>query len=56
MPAVDALALLSLFEAILEDHPLMPVPLVLYAILRQIADIGKEPDNRVPARGRLVEK
>ena len=34
----------------------MPVPLALYAILRQIADLGKEADTRILAFGCLVER
>src|SRR5580704_7065317 len=42
-------------EAVLLNHPFVPIPLALDAILRRIARLGVEPDNRVLAFGRIVD-
>jgi hypothetical protein len=43
-------------EAVLLNHPLVPIPLALDSILRRIASLGIEPDNRVLAFGGIVDR
>jgi hypothetical protein len=42
-------------EAVLLNHPFVPIALALDAILRRIARLGIEPDNRVLAFSRIVD-
>jgi hypothetical protein len=43
-------------EAVLLNHAFVPIPLALDAILRGIARLGIEPDNRVLAFGGIVDR
>jgi hypothetical protein len=43
-------------EAVLLNHPFVTIPLALDSILRRIARLGIEPDNRVLAFGRIVDR
>ena len=43
-------------EAVLLNHSFVPIPVALDSILRSIARLGIEPDNRVLAFGGIVDR